>query len=44
MEDYYDYDLSDPPYGYEWIRLGSDAVLVDIQSGMVVETAYGVFY
>jgi Ni/Co efflux regulator RcnB len=44
LEDYYAYDLSDPPYGYEWIRLGADAVLVDIQTGTVVETAYGVFY
>jgi Ni/Co efflux regulator RcnB len=42
--DFYDYDLPAPPYGYEWIRVGPDAVLVDLNSGMVVETMYGAFY
>jgi Ni/Co efflux regulator RcnB len=41
--DYNDYDLPVPPYGYEWVRYGPDAVLVDTYSGEVVETVYGVF-
>jgi Ni/Co efflux regulator RcnB len=44
IDDYYSYDLPVPPYGYEWIRLGPDAVLVDLETGMVVETVYGLFY
>jgi Ni/Co efflux regulator RcnB len=42
--DYYDYELPVPPYGYEWVRVGPDALLVEIDSGLVVETVYGVFY
>ncbi|HEY3890312.1 MAG TPA: RcnB family protein [Caulobacteraceae bacterium] len=44
INDYYDYDLPVPPYGYEWIRNGPDALLVDISSGEVVESVPGVFY
>lgn len=44
IDDYYDYGLAVPPYGYEWIRVGPDAVLVDLSSGLVVSTVYGAFY
>lgn len=44
IDDYYDYDLPVPPYGYEWVRVGPDAVLVDLSDGLVVETVYGAFY
>lgn len=42
--DYYDYDLPVPPYGFAWIRVGPDVVLVNLATGMVVETVYGAFY
>jgi hypothetical protein len=44
INDYYDYSLPVPPYGYEWIRNGPDALLVDIGSGEVVSSVPGVFY
>jgi hypothetical protein len=44
INDYYDYQLPVPPYGYEWIRNGPDALLVDIGSGEVVSSVPGVFY
>jgi Ni/Co efflux regulator RcnB len=44
IEDYYDYDLPVPPWGYEWIRVGPVALLIDLSTGMVVEAAYGLFY
>jgi Ni/Co efflux regulator RcnB len=44
IDDYYDYELPVPPYGYAWVRLGPDAVLVDLSNGMVVETVYSAFY
>lgn len=44
IDDYYDYDLPLPPYGYEWIRVGPDALLVDIRTGIVVESDYGLFW
>jgi len=42
--DYDSYSLPVPPYGYEWVRYGADALLVDTYSGEVVETVYGLFY
>jgi Ni/Co efflux regulator RcnB len=44
INDYYDYDLPVPPYGYEWVRVGPDALLVDLNDGEVVESVYGIFY
>jgi Ni/Co efflux regulator RcnB len=41
--DYADYELTAPPQGYEWIRVGPDAVLVDLTDGTVVQTVYGAF-
>ncbi|HSC18097.1 MAG TPA: RcnB family protein [Rhizomicrobium sp.] len=38
------YGLEAAPYGYVWIREGSDAVLVDRYTGAVVQVAYDVFY
>ena len=44
INDYYDYDLPVPPYGYEWVRNGPDALLVDVNTGEVVEDIPGAFY
>jgi Ni/Co efflux regulator RcnB len=44
INDWGDYDLPVPPYGYEWVRVGADALLVDTYSGEVVSTVYGLFY
>ena len=44
MNDYWAYDLPVPPWGCEWIRSGPDALLVDVRTGFIVETVYGVFY
>jgi len=42
--DYWLYALSPPPYGYVWVRYGSDALLIDNRTGQVVEVVYGAFY
>lgn len=44
LNDYYAYDLPIPPYGYEWVRYGDDAILVDVRTGMILQVMYGVFY
>ncbi len=44
ISDYWFYDLPVPPYGYEWVRNGPDALLVDLRSGMIVEVVPGIFY
>jgi hypothetical protein len=41
--DYYDFDLPPPPIGYAWVRVGPDALLVDLSTGMVVEVVYDLF-
>lgn len=38
------YGLPLPPIGCEWVRVGSDALLVDIWSGEVLSVYYGLFW
>jgi Ni/Co efflux regulator RcnB len=35
IEDWFRYGLPPPPAGYEWVRVGNDAVLVDIFDGRI---------
>jgi len=44
IDDYYDYDLIDPPYGFVWVRFGPDAILVDEFTGEIVQVVYNVFW
>jgi Ni/Co efflux regulator RcnB len=43
ISDYYDYGLADPPDGYVWVRDGDDALLVDSDSGEILQVEYDVF-
>ncbi len=38
------YGLPLPPIGCEWVRVGSDALLVDVWSGEVLSVYYGLFW
>jgi Ni/Co efflux regulator RcnB len=38
------FGLAYPPDGYEWIRVGDDALLVDIYTGEVIRVEYAVFF
>ena len=42
--DFLTYGLMDPPYGYEWVRYGPDALLIDLDTGEIVRVEYNVFY
>lgn len=42
--DFADYGLPPPPYGAVWVRVGSDALLIDEYSGEIITVAYDVFY
>jgi len=44
LEDYADYNLTYPPPGTVWVRYGNDALLVDQDSGEVIQVVYGIFY
>jgi Ni/Co efflux regulator RcnB len=41
---YWAYELYSPPYGYRWVRVGSDALLIDRYSGQVLDIVYSVFW
>ncbi|MEI9988413.1 MAG: RcnB family protein [Rhizomicrobium sp.] len=43
LTDYWMFDLPVPPYGYVWVRYGDDAVLVNKQTGVVLQVVYGLF-
>jgi len=44
IDDYYDYDLYAPPYGTEWVRVGNDVLLVDMDTGEVVDVVANLFW
>lgn len=43
LADYWLFALEVPPAGYEWVRDGSDALLVNTDSGEILQVEYGVF-
>jgi len=43
IADYWLFSLEVPPVGYEWVRDDSDALLVSVQTGEIVQVVYGVF-
>jgi Ni/Co efflux regulator RcnB len=44
ISDYDDYGLVSPPDGAVWVRYGDDAILLDQDSGEILEVVYGQFY
>jgi len=36
--------LDPPPYGYQWVRYGPDLLLVQLNTGRVVDVVYGAVY
>ncbi len=42
--DWWVYDLPIPPVGYDWVRIGDDAVLIDSFTGRVVQVVYDLFW
>lgn len=44
IDDWWLFDLPIPPYGYEWVRYGDDALLINIYTGEILEVEYDVFY
>lgn len=44
IESWWAYGLPVPPIGYAWVRLGRDAVLVDLWTGRIVQVAFSLFW
>ena len=40
---YWLYGLAVPPIGYEWVRYGADALLVNMTTGQILQAEYAVF-
>ena len=43
LNDYANYQLTPPPRGLKWVRVGNDALLIDRSTGEVIQTDYGLF-
>jgi hypothetical protein len=44
LGDYWRYGLYDPPFDAGWVRVGDDALLVDLRSGEVLDAVYSLFW
>lgn len=44
LNDWWSYGLPMPPAGYEWVRLGDDAALIDVFSGRIYQVVYNLFW
>ncbi|WP_082730430.1 MULTISPECIES: RcnB family protein [Sphingomonas] len=44
ISDPYFYRLPEAYYPYEWVRYYDDALLVDVETGEVIDVVYGIFY
>jgi Ni/Co efflux regulator RcnB len=43
LADYWLFALETPPPGYEWVRDNTDAILVNVSTGEILQVEYGVF-
>jgi Ni/Co efflux regulator RcnB len=43
IDDYADYDLGPPPADAQWVRYGDDLILVDLDTGDILEVVAGAF-
>jgi Ni/Co efflux regulator RcnB len=43
IDDYRGYRLRSPPRGYHWVRVGGDAVLAAVATGIVLESVFHIF-
>jgi Ni/Co efflux regulator RcnB len=43
VADYWLFALEVPPVGFEWVRVGPDAMLVNVTNGEILQAEYGVF-
>jgi Ni/Co efflux regulator RcnB len=44
LMDFVMFGLLAPPDGYVWVRYGPDALLIDVETGEIIQVQYNVFY
>jgi len=43
LSDYWLFGLEVPPVGFEWVRSGSDALMINVATGEILQVEYGAF-
>ena len=43
VADYWLFALEVPPIGYEWVRVGNDALLINLANGLILQVVYDLF-
>ena len=41
MDEYWRYHLRRPPFGYHWVQVGDDFLLVSVSSGVIFDIIAG---
>lgn len=44
ITDFWLFGLAIPPYGCEWVRYDHDAVLINTETGEILQVIYGIYY
>jgi Ni/Co efflux regulator RcnB len=44
IANFLNFGLDAPPDGYVWVQYGNDALLIDEDTGEIIEVEYGIFY
>jgi len=44
IEPWWSFDLPAPPFGYQWVRVENDALLINSTTGEILQVQYDVFY
>ena len=44
IDSWWEFDLPIPPYGYRWVRVDNDALLINTATGEVLQVQYDAFY
>jgi Ni/Co efflux regulator RcnB len=44
LDDFLDYGLPYPPPGFEWVRVGGDAMMIELYTGRIVQVVRGIFW
>jgi Ni/Co efflux regulator RcnB len=44
IDDWWNYDLPEPPPGFDWVRVGDDALLIEEYTGQIVQVVRQLFW
>jgi Ni/Co efflux regulator RcnB len=44
IDSWWAFDLPIPPFGYRWVRVDNDALLINTTTGEILQVQHDVFY